>query len=206
MKASNSSKPVAQEGKGSYNNVRSREELQRAAEEIKSQIGNYAVNPSKWSRNIIVDNSLADDNILGEKRWSCDIALTDTVDDGTIWHEMLHSCSASYYDKYIYDAHKPIEEASVEFLSRQICIERKIDSVTAYQDKVAILQILNKKFKYGTDMEFAKELFNIPLPERYQWLEDKVDESLRRIGASFEDFNETMQFILGLKGGEYGRD
>lgn len=201
-----SSKPVAQEGKSSYNSVRSREELQRTAEEIKSQIGNYAVNPSKWSGKIVVDNSLAKDNILGEKRWSCDIAVNATVDNGTIWHEMLHSCSASYYDKYIYDAHKPIEEASVEFLSRQICIERKIDSVAAYQDKVAVLQILNNKFKYGTDMEFAKELFNIPLPERYQWLEDKVDESLRRIGASFEDFNETMQFILELKGGKHGRD
>lgn len=55
-------------------------------------------------------------------------------------------------------------------------------------------------------MEFAKELFSVPLPLRYQWLEDKVDESLRTMRVSFEDYNETMQFIEELKGGENGRN
>lgn len=50
-------------------------------------------------------------------------------------------------------------------------------------------------------MGSAKELFNIPLTERYQWLEDKVDESLRINGASFEYFNEVIYIVQGLKGG-----
>lgn len=206
IEENNVSKPVAQEGKGSYNNIRSREELQRAAEDIKSQIGNFAVNPSKWSGKIIIDNSLADKGILGEKRWSCDIVLSDTVDDGTIWHEMLHSCSISHFDSNTYVQNQYIEEASVEFLKRQICLEKKIASVAVYQDKVTTLQILNNKFKYGTDMEFAKELFSIPLPLRYQWLEDKIDESLHTMRVSFEDYNETMRFIEELKGGGDGRN
>lgn len=67
-----------------------------------------------------------------------------------------------------------------------------------------VLQALNNRFSYGTDMEFAKELFNIPLSKRYQWLEDKADESLRQAGASFEDYNEVMKFVEILKGGENG--
>lgn len=50
-------------------------------------------------------------------------------------------------------------------------------------------------------MEFAKELFSISLPDRYQWLENKVDDSLRMMNTSFEDYNDVMAFIGTLKGG-----
>lgn len=181
---------------------RSKKELMEAAQEIKSKIEDYAINSSKWSEHIVVDNSLANNNILGEKRWNCDIALNDTVDNGTIWHEMLHSCSASHYPPEIYFANRHIEEATVEFLKQQICLKEQIDSVIAYQDKTTILSVINNKFKYGTNMEFAKELFNISLPLRYQWLEDKVAESLRSMGVSFEIFYDVMHFVEELKGGK----
>ena len=199
-----SSKIVVQKGENGYNIPRSKEELQKAAQIIKSQIGNYAVNESKWSGNIFVDNSLTK-NILGEKRWNCDIALIDTADDGIIWHEMLHSCSVSYYSFEIYSRNQYIEEASVEFLKQQICLERKIESAETYSSWVARLKILNDNFMYGTDMEFAKELFNVPLPERYQWLEDKVEQSLRDNNLSFVDFNDVLRFVQELKGGNDGQ-
>lgn len=176
--------------------------MQKAAQEIRADIGNYANNPSKWSGNIVIDNSLASRNILGQKEWNCDITLIDTADNGTIWHEMLHSCSVSYYNGDTYAQNKWIEETSVEFLKHQICKEQKIISVPSYGNRVAILRSLNQKFKYGTDMEFAKELYNVPLPERYQWLENKVDMSLRDAGVSFEVFNDVMQYVQNLKGGK----
>lgn len=89
-------------------------------------------------------------------------------------------------------------------LKQQICMEKNIPAATAYENKVIVLQTLNNAFGYGTDLEFAKELFNIPLPDRYQWLEDKVDESLRVANASFENYNDVMQFLENLKGGKYG--
>ncbi len=104
----------------------------------------------------------------------------------------------------MYATHEYIEEATVEFLKQQICMEKNIPSVTAYEDKVIVLQAINAAFGYGTDLDFAMELFNIPLPERYQWLEDKVDESLRVANASFQDYNDVMQFLECLKGGKYG--
>ena len=64
-----------------------------------------------------------------------------------------------------------------------------------------ILRIVNSNFRYGTDMEFAKELFNIPLPDRYAWLEDKVDTSLGKLNVSLEDYNDVMSFLRNLEGG-----
>lgn len=182
--------------------VRNREEFESIANGIKQEITQYSNNPSKWSGKIIVNNSLADKGIAGQKEWDCNISLVNTVDDGVIWHEMLHSCSASYYAPDIYVVNKFIEEATVEFLKQQICKEKGIESISSYTDKVFVLKSINKSFKYGTDLEFAKEIFSIPLPERYQWLENKVDNSLREADASFEDYNEVMTFVEILKGRE----
>ena len=114
---------------------------------------------------------------------------------------MFHSCSASHFGQAIYVEHRNIEEASVEFLKQQICKEKGIVSSTLQEDFTNVLQAINDYFNYGTDMEFAKELFSISLPDRYQWLENKVDDSLRMMNTSFEDYNDVMAFIGTLKGG-----
>ena len=184
---------------------RTKEEFEQTARQIKEEITQYSDRPSKWSGNIDIDNSLLDKGILGAKEWSCNITLADTVDNGVVWHEMLHSCSASYYKAEIYNANEYIEEVTVEWLKQQICKEKGIINAYAYEDKTVVLQTLNESFSFGTDMEFAKEIFNIPLPERYQWLENRVDERLRQAGASFEDYNDVMSFVERLKGGSNGR-
>lgn len=184
---------------------RTKKEFEQAAQQIKEEITQYSDRPSKWSGNIDIDNSLLDKGILGAKEWSCNITLADAVDNGVVWHEMLHSCSASYYKPEIYNANEYIEETTVEWLKQQICKEKYIINTYAYEDKTLVLQALNESFSFGTDMEFAKEIFNVPLPERYQWLENRVDEHLRQAGASFEDYNDVMSFVERLKGGSNGR-
>lgn len=184
-----------------YNVVRTADELQAVAQSVKADISNYADNESKWTGNINIDNSLKLDGINGQIEWNGDITVVDTADDGTMWHEMLHTCSVSYYDEVTYITHRNIEEASVEFLKQQICSEKGITSASAYEELTVVLQTLNSSFNYGTDMEFAKELFNVALPDRYQWLEDKVDDTLRKMNVSFEDYNDIIGFIGVLKGG-----
>ena len=184
---------------------RTKEEFEQTARKIKEEITQYSDRPSKWSGNINVNSEHVGNGALGAKEWSCDISLIDTADDGVIWHEMLHSCSASYYKSEVYNANEYIEEATVEWLKQQICGEKNIFNVYAYGDKTIVLQALNESFKFGTDMEFAKEIFNVPLPERYRWLENRVDERLRQSGASFEDYNDVMGFVERLKGGSNGR-
>lgn len=179
-------------------------EFEQVAHQIQTEITQYSERPSKWSGNAIVNNALAKEHALGTKEWSCDISVIDTADDGTLWHEMLHSCSCSYYAPEVYGANEYIEEATVEWLKQQICEERNITNLPAYEDKTIVLQALNKSFSFGANMDFAKQIFNVPLPERYQWLENKVDECLRQAGASFEDYNDVMEFVENLKGGRNG--
>lgn len=183
---------------------RTKEEFEQIAQQIKKEITHYSDRPSKWSGKIIVNNSVINDDALGIKEWSCNISVVDTVDDGVIWHEMLHSCSGSYYKPEVYSTNEYIEEATVEWLKQQICKEKNLINACAYEDKTIVLQALNNRFSFGTDAEFAKEIFNIPLPERYQWLENRVDECLRKAGASFEDYNEVIGFVERLKGGRNG--
>lgn len=180
------------------------EQLEAVAADIKNNISQYSDRPSKWSGKINVIDKYKDEGVLGNKEWNCNIMVVANADDGVLWHEMLHSCSVSYYDPKVYLENKYIEESSVEYLKQQICKEKGIESIAGYPDKVQILENINKAFGYGTDIDFAKELFNIPLPERYQWLEDKVDSDLRIYQASFEDYNEVMKFIEKLKGGDNG--
>lgn len=200
----NSVKTPMEKGKNKGYTKRTKEELEQTARQIKDEITQYSDRPSKWSGNIVIDNALAKENSRGAKEWSCDISVVDTADDGTIWHEMLHSCSASYYRHNVYDANEYIEEATVEWLKQQICRERNIANTYAYEEKTAVLQALNNSFSFGTDMEFAREIFNVPLPERYQWLEDRVDECLKQAGASFKDYYDVMGFVKNLKGGRNG--
>ena len=93
----------------------------------------------------------------------------------------------------------------MEWLKQQICKEKNIVNSYAYEDKTIVLQSLNDSFLFGTDMEFAKELYNVPLPERYQWLKNRVDEYLKRAGASNKDYEDVMNFVERLKGGSNGR-
>lgn len=179
---------------------RTKEEFEQTAQQIKEEITQYSDRPSKWSGNIRVDNELAKEHSKGAKEWTCDISVVETADNGTIWHEMLHSCSCSYYDRNVYGTNQAIEETSVEWLKQQICNEQQITNSYAYEERTIVLKALNDRFSYGTDMEFARELFNVPLPDRYQWLEDKVDNSLRSEGASFMDYNDVMKFLSRLKG------
>lgn len=161
----------------------------------------YATNPSKWSGKIIIDDTLSNDDVLGEKRQNCNIALVKSANDDTILHEMFHSCSASYYDSSIYAHNQFIEEASVEFLTQQVCKKQNIIFTRSYQDLTDILQALNEGLGYGTDLEFAKELFNIPLPKRYDWLKNKVLKTLRNEGASLQDCEEMEIYLKQLEGG-----
>lgn len=197
-------KKTMEKAKNTGYTKRTKEEFEQIAQQIKKEITHYSDRPSKWSGKIIVNNSLINDDALGIKEWSCNISVVDTVDDGVIWHEMLHSCSGSYYKPEVYSTNEYIEEATVEWLKQQICKEKNLINACAYEDKTIVLQALNNRFSFGTDAEFAKEIFNIPLPERYQWLENRVDECLRQAGASFEDYNEVIGFVERLKGGRNG--
>lgn len=191
---------IASRKSTSYNKVRTAREFEGVANAFKEGLGSYAKNPSKWSGRVLIDNSIRVKGANGQKEWNCDITLVDNASDGDVLHELLHSCSVSYYTPIEYLNNQSIEEASVEFLKIQILKANKLSDIDAYPELVEILEFVNSTFDYGTDMNFAIELFNIPMLQRYEWLEDRVMESLRILNASFEDFNDVMLYLDNLKG------
>ena len=96
-------KSIEEKGNRGYNKVRTQQELQEAAENMKILAEQYSSVPSKWSGNIIVNNELLKDKSLARKEWNCDIVLVDYADDGVILHELLHSCSSSHYPKEVFE-------------------------------------------------------------------------------------------------------
>ncbi len=191
-------KSIDKRDDSNYNKIRTQEELQKAAEKMKVVAEEYSVNPSKWSGKILVNKDIG----FARKEWNCDITVANYADDGMILHEMLHSCSCSHYDMLTYAHNQFIEEGSVEFLKQQICKEKGIRGIEGYEDFVEALENINKNARLGTDLEFAKKLFHVPLPNRYEWLEDKITEILIKENVSLQDYEKTMNDLIILRNGE----
>lgn len=179
---------------------RSSGKLAKRATEIREEMKEYTDNPSKWSGKIRVVsrlNGLAN----GLKNWNCDITGTSSMSDYVLWHEMLHSSSVSHYDEDVYKNHGIIEEASVEMLTREICREKGIKYGDSYEGYVIILNQICKYLGYNK-LTFAKELYNQNLPERYEWIEEKVAAKLLDDNVSVRDYNDVIMYVRNLQGGE----
>ena len=179
---------------------RSAAQLQRRAEAIRQEMKEYAANESKWSGRFRVVSRMERTDINGVKHWNCDISATSFATDGTIWHEMLHSVSSSYYGPDIYLKNQIIEETSVEFFKQQICIEKKIEDGKGYPVHVKILTVVADYVRTSSRMDFAKELFNIPLPDRYDWLEKRVYQKLQEDNRTTQEINQMINFTRQLSG------
>lgn len=94
-------------------------------------------------------------------------------------HELLHARSTSYYDRKIYVEWGKLEEGSVELLAEEICKQKQIAFTQSYVEQVKQLRRINRRAKlFVEDIDFAKELINIPVPERMEWLVKKVNTAV----------------------------
>jgi hypothetical protein len=112
--------------------------------------------------------------LLGAKDWNCDILMQRTTSMHHLIHEHLHARSIPYYDRDTYLKHRLVEESSVELLARIITKENgfKGDESFAYGPHVKDLESIYEKAFSGTmtKKEFAVEVFNQPLPNRLEWI------------------------------------
>lgn len=152
-------------------------DLKEATVQLNSLLNGYSKRKSKWSGNVEVLPREKMPGVVGRKNWNCSISLREGVGVKTIVHELLHARSVSYYSQAIYEKYKNIEEGTVELYAQEICERNDIDWSGSYQDKVRNLRIINKVLKIcENDYDFAKELFDIEMPDRYNWLVDKFKE------------------------------
>lgn len=81
----------------------------------------YVSRESKWKGTVKVDDEQCRvSGIAGRKEWSCTILVHSGTQGRTYIHEMLHSRSASHTNPLVFWKHRKMEEASTEFLARQI--------------------------------------------------------------------------------------
>ena len=182
-------KNIIQNGEQIYTDY----EIDKIANETKKIANKYTKNSSKWSGKIAIDNTNP-----SAKMWSCDIRSPNITSPHEILHEQLHACSISYYNVDTYVKYKNIEEATVELLAQEISkVEHIPITQSEYDYMTNNLKEINKIISLKkNDLEFAKMLFDIPVIDRLDFLEDKIYDyaKSRTIGEAIA-LNKLMEVL-----------
>lgn len=175
--------------------LKSAAQIESMAKDMDVLVGKHTRRPSKWSGNIeFLDGS---EGYCAAKEWSCNISAGLDITKHQLVHEHLHARSVSYYDVQTYRIHKSMEELTVEMFAREISKKAGIDIVysDAYEG-VKYLYSINKLAKIAkTDYEFAKQLFEVPVTKRADWLDEQITNNIENIG----DFERAMKALRKVK-------
>ena len=175
--------------------LKSAAQIESMAKDMDALVGKHTRRPSKWSGNIeFLDGS---EGYCAAKEWSCNISAGLDITKHQLVHEHLHARSVSYYDVQTYRLHKSMEELTVEMFAREISKKAGIDIVysDAYEG-VKYLYSINKLAKIAkTDYEFAKQLFEVPVTKRADWLDEQITNNIENIG----DFERAMKALRKVK-------
>ena len=141
----------------------------------------YVSKESKWKGVVKVDDEKCrHDRIVGRKEWNCTILVSSKTQPKTYIHEMLHSRSGSYLNPISYLPYRKIEEASTEFLAREICRKEGISYHYKKRADIDSLTKINQIIKIEkNDLDFARILYNKDIQVRYTWLENKIKRYLK---------------------------
>lgn len=152
------------------------QEINAAALLIDAGLDDYGLPASVFSgKTLLKDKSCS---ALGRAEWSGDVSVREDAGLDTLVHELLHMRSANRLPNMVYSANIRIEEATVQLLAQEICIDNGIEILAhTYEKGVRYLQAINKTAKIApTDLEFGQMLLNVPLDKRHDWLVERVDD------------------------------
>lgn len=167
---------------------------------VHKALDDYCTQKSKWSRTTLVRPRAEMVGVSGRKAWNCDIVLREDAGVKTVVHEHLHARSVSYYDEKTYILHQRVEEGSVELFAQEICKQNGAKFRAAYPETVQKLRIINSISRISDDYGFAKQLFDIALPERYNWLRRKADELIatgKLSGKTIKSLDDAVEYFRG---------
>lgn len=147
--------------------------VKRELDTYQQIINKYVNKDSKWNGMV----HLTDEGISGVLP-NGNINILNDSSKIEKMHELLHTYSYSY-DIKNYKKNKTLEEGSVELLNKNIAIKESIQyEGSGYDSIVKILSDINKKCElYEDELDFAIELFNKPITDRYDFLYNKIINS-----------------------------
>lgn len=176
------------------------EEINSIARQTEVMASKHITTPSKWSGKMVIGEGVKDDSgriVQYGKLWNCDIVTKHETAPGIILHEQIHARSASYHDRRLYSEYQNIEEASVQFMVQEISKIEGIEIINScYDEKVDILREFGKRIGYRSDYDFAKELIEIDMPERIDWLSEQLYAIMRLDStATLEDYIKVSELL-----------
>lgn len=163
------------------------------ARKADSTVAKYIQKESKWSGNVAWNSKT---ETVAAKNWNCDILVRPEVTLHSLIHEHLHARSISYFNSNTYVSHIGFEELAVEFFAREISKTENVEItyVPAY-NLVEELYYINHTLRLAnTNLEFAKMLLMVPLPERKEWLRRQIIE----YSDDFTTYNDLMRKLEGF--------
>ncbi len=178
----------------------SKEQIEQMAQETKEIADKYTKNESKWSGKTVI---LSDDYEKYDcaKRWNCDIATKRYTSKYALLHEQLHAHSISYYgiDEYIVTAN--IEEGTIDLLAEEIAKQEGIPiESSGYETEKGAIRTINRILNiYDTDLEIAKNLIDIPAPERYDYLYKQCMRRAKIFRLNEAEFASIMEALEVLR-------
>ena len=177
--------------------------LEDLSAKIGKALNKYSSRSSKWSGKTLIMTREQMPKANGRKEWNCDISLRDNVGIKTVVHEHLHARSVSYFDPKTYLENQNAEEGAVEFYAQEICKKNGVEFRGSYSEKVKPLHIINNILRNGDRYTFAKQLFDIPLPSRYNWLRKQADQLIatgKLSKKTTKGLNDAVEFFRPVEG------
>lgn len=175
----------------------STEEIEEIAQQTEDIISTHISVPSMWSGKIVVNdegirNSDGHVTYYG-KPWNCDILTKHKTAPSMIMHEQIHARSISHYGQDVFILYSEVEEASVQFMTEEICKKAGIEIIES--DYYSLVDSLKQIGRYigihDTDYDFAKFIIEMPVVERLGWISGHLYDKLGRdIGATVEDYQK----------------
>ena len=175
---------------------RSRKHLNERANELNKELDSIITSKSLWNGRVVKikrgDNS--PNRLLANQT----MYLHANASDVTIIHELLHGRSYLVYGQKAYEENASIEEMSVEFMAREIAKQKKM-KIGEADDNVKALELLNTELGlYDSNFKFAQALLNMPLPDRKQWLINKIEwdnlkeETITKVIRALSEFGDDI--------------
>lgn len=175
-------------------------DLEQVSKNVNKALNQYCERKSKWSGVTITKPREEMPGVAGRKEWSCDITLREDAGVKTVVHEHLHARSVSYFGKETYKRYQKVEEGAVELFAQEICKLNNASFRESYTEPVKRLRIINSIVRISDDFNFAKQVFDIPLPERYNWLRGKADDLIatgKLSTKTVKSLNEAVEYLKG---------
>lgn len=167
------------------------------ANQIKPDVEKYSGRKSLWSGNIVFATDRKD---FPAKLWNCDVRILKNSPMHVLLHELIHSCSISYFGWEVYNAWDMAEELSVQFLSQEIARQANIPVISSgYDAGVELIRDFKSFLKIpDDDLQFASELLKQDISQRWDWLEEQISAFLES-NATIEDYQKALAKLEDIK-------